>query len=177
MACKVNYSLLVCCGSVVYFQFVVIGECIDYCHVEVAGEALFHVGRKIMELECLAVGLLCVPYSCVESCRAAMKVVRTVVDCKIVLLAVDCELAFTYSVAVASYQCAEERFGAIQEVVDAVMSLYYIGVVAVLVGNHDAANRSTVVCYCNFAAFLVLENEKSGFLAANDLFEVGGLEL
>ena len=88
-----------------------------------------------------------------------MEVVGAVVDCKAVLLAVNCELALAYAVAVAAYQCAEEWLGAVQEVIDAVVSLDDIGVVAVLVGNHDAAYCASVVCYCHFATSLVLEDE------------------
>ena len=77
--------------------------------------------------------------------------VRTVVDCKIVLFAVDCELSFADAVAVATYKSAEEWFRAVQEIVDAVVSLDYIGKIAVLVGNHEAAYCTAVICDCNFA--------------------------
>ena len=177
MACEVHDSLLVCCSCIIDFQFVVIVECVDNCNVEVSRESLFHIGRKIVQLQCLCVGLLSIPNSCVEACRATVQVVRTVVDCEVILLAVDSELTLAYSVAVTAYKCAQEWLRAVELVVDTVVSLNYIGIVAVLVRNHDATYRATIVCDCYFVALLVLENEQCCLFAAYLFFEVGGLQL
>ena len=159
MACEVHDSLFVGSCCVFDSELVIIGKCVDYCHIKVTGESLFHVCRKIVELQCLTVNLLGVPYSCVETGRTAVEVVGTVVDGEVVLFSVNCELALAYAVAVTAYKCAEEWLGAVQKVVYAVVSLNYVRIVAVLVRNHDAAYCASVVCDCNFATCFVLQNK------------------
>ncbi len=152
-------------------------EGVDDGDVKISGESLLHICREIVELQCLCVGLLGIPHSCVETCRATVQMVGAVVDGEVVLFAVNSELAFADAVAITADKCAEEWLGAVQKIVDAVVSLDYIGVVAVLVGDHNAAYCATVVCDCNFVALLVLQYEQRCLFAANGLFEISGFQL
>ena len=79
MVCEVDDCLFVGCSLVVYFQFIVIGECVDDSDVKVTGEALFAIGREIVEFQCLFINEFRIPDTCMITCGTAVKVVRTIV--------------------------------------------------------------------------------------------------
>ena len=85
-----------------------------------------------------------------------MQVVRTIIASQLILLAMEGELTFLDTVAIATDQYAQEWFWRIDDILDVVMTLDKICIVAILVRHHDCYNRTTVVCYCNFVALLVL---------------------
>ena len=72
--------------------------------------------------------------------------VRTVVYCKIVVLAIEYEFSFCNAVGIASHQRAEERLGAVYYIVYIVMTLYDVCQASVFVGHHYGYNCAAIVC-------------------------------
>ena len=84
-----------------------------------------------------------------------MERVWTIVDGKVVLLAVQLELALADTVSVSSNECREIWLRRVYYFLDVVMSLNNVGHLAVFVRNHDGYDCSTIVGDSNFVAFVV----------------------
>lgn len=111
VACHVDNGLLVGRTLIVYLKFVVFSERIHHSHRQFTREAFFVVSRNVAEHKCVVVDLLCVPYASVETSRATVQVVRTIVNCEAIFLAIECKFTMANTIAIATYQSAEERFG------------------------------------------------------------------
>ena len=106
-----------------------------------------------------------IPNMGVETCRTAMEMVVSIVDSQLVLFAVEGELAVLDAVAEASDENTEERLGRVDDILDVVMSLNHVGMLAVLVGNHDCHDGTTIVGDSYFITLVVFQNEKVGLLS------------
>jgi hypothetical protein len=95
----------------------------------------------------------------VEACGAAVQRIRSVVDCQIVLFAIQSEFSFGYTVSVASDSSVEERFGAVDYMVYTVMSQNYVSILPVFVGDHNGKDSASVVSYCNFHSLSIFKNK------------------
>ena len=80
------------------------------------------------------------------------------------------------AIAVAAHQCAEEGFGTVNHVLNAVMSLNNIGHLAFLVRNHDGHYSTAVIGDANFHTVAVCQSEEVCLLALYDSLEVLSLE-
>ena len=107
-----------------------------------------------------------------ETCGTAMKVVRTVVDCEMILLAIECELTLTNAVAIATYKRREEGFGRRDAIFNIIMSLNNIRINAILIRHHDCHERTTIVRYRNFHTISIGKHEEVNFLTINDFLKV-----
>ena len=105
MACKVNHGLLVCLCHILNYKLVVVCERIFYSHLHLSREAFFAIRACIFQHQCLCVHLQCFPNLGIVAFLAAMQAVRTIVDGEMIYFAIELELSFAYSVAVASYKC------------------------------------------------------------------------
>ncbi len=160
MVSQINHCGFVCCSTVfdsqcVYFVF----QTVSHFYFQVAGESFFAIGRNIVELHCALVKLYSVPYTSVETGRSSMQGIRTVVDGEFMFFAEQCEFSFGDTVAIASDGRAQERFRAVDDVVDAVVSEDYIGILTVFVRYHDRKNGASVIGYSYFHSLCVFEDK------------------
>ena len=105
-----------------------------------------------------------------------MEVIGSVVDRKVILLAIELELTTANAVAVAAHQGRKERFGGIDAVVDIVVSLNHVGQFATAVRHHDSDNRAAIVGDSYFVTFDIAKQKQVYFFSADLLLKVGGLE-
>lgn len=104
MACHVHHRFLVCCSLVINFQLIIIAQSKHNRHRQFARESFFVVCRNISQHERAVINLFCIPNASMETSRAAMQMVRTVIDCEVIFLSVERELAFANTIAIASNQ-------------------------------------------------------------------------
>ena len=141
-----------------------------------AWEALFIISRDVAKHQFVLVDLFSVPHTGMETRRTAMQMVRTIVDSQAVVLAIHGEVSLGNAVAIAAHKGAEEGFRTVHHVLYGVMSLYNIGHLAFLVGNHDGHYSTSVVGDANFHTVSVREYEEVSLLTLNDSLEVLSLE-
>ena len=105
--------------------------------------------------------------------RATVQGVGAIINGKAVLLAIERKATFADAVAVTPDEGAEKSVGAIDDVVDAVMSLHDVAHLAVAVGNHDGTECTTVIGESHFTTLVVCENEKVGLLPVDNFLKIG----
>ena len=105
-----------------------------------------------------------------------MQVVRTVVECQLVLLAVQRELTFADTVAPATNQGREVGLVTAGELLDTIMTLDNVSNVTILVGHHDGHNGTTIVRDGYLIALTVTKDVQVGLLTVDRGLEVFSLQ-
>ena len=98
--------------------------------------------------------------------------VRTIVDCQLIILAVQSELAFADTVSPTSDKGREIRLVTTCELLDTVVSLNNVSYIAILVWHHDSADGATVVTDCYFVTLAISKDVQVGFLTIDSGLEV-----
>ena len=138
-----------------YAHRVFIGEFVFDLDKEIAGESGFSVGGEIGELEGRFVCLSGIPYDTVIPYFAAMQCAVGIGGCYLIGLSVDVETAFSYAVAVTSYQCAQIGFGGVEVFCYAVVSEHYVAHFAFCVRHHKGDYYAAVIGYTDFRSVFI----------------------
>ena len=86
-----------------------------------------------------------IPNLSIVTYLAAVKVVRSVVKCQLVLLAVQNELTFADAVSPTTYQSRQVWLIAAGKLLDVVMTLDNVSYFAILTWNHNSTNGTSIV--------------------------------
>ena len=105
-----------------------------------------------------------------------MQRIGPVVYGQAILFAMQLKLAFGYSIAISAHKRREIGFGRVYNVLYIVMSLYHIGQISMLIGNHDSHNCSAIVGNGHFVSCFVAENIQIGFFAVDASLKVFTLQ-
>ena len=107
---EINYGVFIGRRKVINLQFIVIGQCVNDSHAQVAGIALLTVVAKVSEFECGEAACLQRarrPDNFVESLDAAVQVILVVVSGEFVFDSVEAETPLGNAVAVTTYERAQ----------------------------------------------------------------------
>ena len=102
--------------------------------------------------------LTCIPNFGIETYATTMQVVRTVVQCQLIFLAVQGKLTFADAVSPASNQRREIRLLSAGQLLDAAMTLNNVSYISILVWNHDSTDSTTIIRDSNFVTFAVAQD-------------------
>ena len=102
MMCQVDDGLLVGRGHVLDDQLVVVAPCELHCYINLASESLFTIATYAVQGKSSRPHLAGIPNTGVESRRTTMQMVDAIVNGRLILLAVQCELSFADAVAPAA---------------------------------------------------------------------------
>ena len=105
-----------------------------------------------------------------------MQAVGVIVDSQCILLAVKCELAVCYAVAITSDEYAQISLLTLHDVLKAVVAPDHTLHLAVTVRHHHGAQGTCKVCNCYFTASLVLKDVEVNFLTLNCSLEILSFE-
>ena len=87
-----------------------------------------------------------------------MQVVWAVIECQLIVFAVQRKLTFANTIAPTSNQCRKIGLLATHQLFNATMSLDNICYFTVFVWHHDGTDSTTVVTYCYLVALAVLQD-------------------
>ena len=134
-------------------------QSVGHFYFQITGESLFAVGRNIIELHGTFINLDSVPYTGVETGRSSVQGVRAVVDCEFMFFAEQSEFSFGDTVAITSDSCTQERFRAVDYMVNAVVSENHISILTVFVRYHNRKNGAPVIRYGHFHSLFVFKDK------------------
>ena len=106
MTRHIDGRLLVRCAAIVDDEFIFFRKAVLHVHVQFAREAFLVVGRDVTQNEFVLVDLLCIPDTCMESRWTSMKMIRAIVNSKVVIFAIHYKLTFADAVAITSNERA-----------------------------------------------------------------------
>ena len=176
MVGQVDNGLLVCGCQIFDDEFVIIGESVLNGYIQFARITFFTIRRDTMQSQRARTHLTCFPYFGIEAFLTTVQMVRTVVECQLVFLTVQCELSLTDTVTPATNQCREVRLIAAGQLLNTIVTLNDVSNVTILIGNHDSHNGTTIVRDGYLIAFTVTEDVQVGLLTVDSGLEVFSLQ-
>ena len=105
-----------------------------------------------------------------------MQVVGSIIECQLILLAIQRKLSLADAVAPTTYQCRKVGLLSAGQLFNTIVTLNNVSNVSVFVGHHNGDDSSTIVGDCYFIAFTVTENVQIGFLTFDGGLEVFSLQ-
>ena len=147
MVSQAQHGVLVRCSGVFQFERVVIGQGINSGDGQIAGVAFFAVFAQVMEFQGCGArsgANFRFPDDLIEALDAAMQRVRAVIGRERILLAVQRELTFCDTVAIAPHERAEV-WRLLQIAIQVVVPEHDISHFSVSVGNFERHYDTAVV--------------------------------
>ena len=176
MVGEIYDGFLVGSGHVFYHKFVVIGECKGHHHLQLARKSFLTVRACIFHYNGLLAHLIGIPYLFIKAYVASVQVVRTVVCCQLIILAMQMELAFADAVAITAYQCRQIWLRRVDDILNVVMSLYDVGYLAIFIRNHNSYDGTTIISHRHLVTGSILKNIEVCFLTLDSGLEVFSLQ-
>ena len=105
-----------------------------------------------------------IPNLGIETTVTSMQMVGTVVECQLVVLAVQGELSFADAVTPTSNQSGQVGLFTAHELLDAAMTLDDVTYFTVLVGYHNGTDSTSIIRDGYFVTQTVLQDVQIGFL-------------
>lgn len=176
VVCHVAHGLLVGVALVIYDELILISKGEHDVHLQFAGETFFIIGAGVTHHYALVVNLLGVPYAGVEAGGAAVKVVGTIVDGEVVVLAVELEGTAADAVTITSHERGEEGLGGSDAVGNAVVALNDVGHIALTIGYHNGHDATAIIRDGYLAAICISQEEEVNLFSIYNLLEVSALQ-
>ena len=103
--CQVHDGLLIGGSQILDDELIEVGEGEFYRNIQLARVTFLTVRRDTVECECTRTHLTGIPHLSIETYSTAMQMVRTIIECQLVVLAIQRELTLADTVTPTSNQC------------------------------------------------------------------------